>query len=50
MSRGVYGAAGRFGLNVIQQDPERFDVTVSAPIIEALIARGDISSLVTRAQ
>ena len=36
MSRGVYGAAGRLGINVIQQDPERFDVTVSAPIIEAL--------------
>ena len=47
MSRGVYGAAGRLGINVIQQDPERFDVTVSAPIIEALIARGDINSLVT---
>ena len=47
MSRGVYGAAGRLGINVIQQDPERFDVTVSAPIIEALIARGDIDALVT---
>ena len=47
MSRGVYGAAGRLGINVIQQDPERFDVTISAPIIEALIARGDINSLVT---
>ena len=47
MSRGVYAAAGRLGINVIQQDPERFDVTVSAPIIEALIARGDIASLVT---
>ena len=47
MSRGVYGAAERYGINVIQQDPERFDVTVSVPIIEALIARGDINSLVT---
>ena len=47
MSRGVYAAAERLGINVIQQDPERFDVTVSAPIIEALIARGDIASLVT---
>ena len=47
MSRGVYGAAGRFGINVIQQDPERFDVTVSEPIIRALISRGDINSLVT---
>ncbi|MCY3574528.1 MAG: ABC transporter substrate-binding protein [Chloroflexi bacterium] len=47
MSRGVYAAAERLGITVIQQDPERFDVTVSAPIIEALIARGDIASLVT---
>ena len=47
MSRGVNAAADRFGINVIQQDPERFDVTVSAPIIEALISRGDINSLVT---
>ena len=47
MSRGVNAAADRFGINVIQQDPERFDVTVSAPIIEALISRGDIDSLVT---
>ncbi len=47
MSRGVYKAAERMGINVIQQDPERFDVTVSAPIIEALIARGDIDALVT---
>ena len=47
MSRGVYSAAGRYGINVIQQDPERFDVTVSAPIIQALIARGDIDALVT---
>ena len=47
MSRGVYAAAERLGINVIQQDPERFDVTVSAPIIEALIARGDVDALVT---
>ncbi len=47
MSRGVNAAAGRLGINVIQQDPQEFDVAFSAPIIEALIARGDISSLVT---
>ncbi|MDE2650906.1 MAG: ABC transporter substrate-binding protein [Chloroflexota bacterium] len=47
MSRGVYAAAERLGITVIQQDPERFDVTVSAPIIEALIARGDVDALVT---
>ncbi|MCY4464027.1 MAG: substrate-binding domain-containing protein, partial [Chloroflexi bacterium] len=47
MSTGVYQAAADLGLNIIQQDPERFDVTVSAPIIEALIARGDVDALVT---
>ena len=47
MSTGVYQAAEDLGLNVIQQDPERFDVTISAPIIEALIARGGIDALVT---
>jgi len=47
MSRGVNAAAARFGITVIQQDPSAFDVTVSAPIIEALTARGDIDALVT---
>ena len=47
MSAGVNQAATDLGLEIIQQDPERFDVTISAPIIEALIARGDIDALVT---
>ena len=47
MSRGVNAAASRLGINVIQQDPERFDVAVSAPIIQALVARGDIDAIVT---
>ena len=47
MSAGVYQAAEDLGITIIQQDPERFDVTVSAPIIQALIARGDIDALVT---
>ena len=47
MSTGVNQAATDLGLTIIQQDPERFDVTVSAPIIEALIARGDVDALVT---
>jgi ribose transport system substrate-binding protein len=47
MSRGVNAAASRFGVSVVQQDPERFDVTVSAPIVDALVARGEISALVT---
>ena len=47
MSRGVHKAAERAGITVIQQDPERFDVAVSEPIIRALMARGDIAALVT---
>ncbi|MBX3061941.1 MAG: substrate-binding domain-containing protein [Anaerolineae bacterium] len=47
MAKGVNAAAGRLGVTVVQQDPPKFDVTVSAPIVEALIARGDIDALVT---
>jgi hypothetical protein len=47
MSAGVNQAASDLGVEIIQQDPERFDVTVSAPIIEALVARGDIDAIVT---
>jgi len=47
MSKGVKAAAARYGVNIIQQDPAKFDVTVSAPIIEALIAKGGINALVT---
>ncbi|MFN8371259.1 MAG: ABC transporter substrate-binding protein [Anaerolineae bacterium] len=47
MASGVNQAASDMGVTVIQQDPSSFDVTVSAPIIEALIARGDIDALVT---
>ncbi len=47
MSRGVNAAAARLGMTVIQQDPPDFNVAVSAPIIEALVARGDIDALVT---
>ena len=47
MSTGVYQAAADLGVNIIQQDPEEFDVTFSVPIVEALIARGDIDALVT---
>ncbi len=47
MASGVNQAASDLGVTIIQQDPEQFDVTVSAPIIEALIARGDIDALVT---
>jgi len=47
MSRGVNAAASRAGIQVVQQDPEQFNVQFSVPIVEALIARGDIDALVT---
>ena len=40
MSGGVYQAAADLGVEIIQQDPAKFDVAFSVPIIEALIARG----------
>ncbi len=47
MSKGVNAAASRYGIKVVQQDPSAFDVTVSAPIVEALVAKGEIKALVT---
>ncbi|MEZ4670038.1 MAG: ABC transporter substrate-binding protein [Anaerolineae bacterium] len=47
MSRGVNAAAARAGIKVIQQDPEQFNVQFSVPIVEALIAAGEIDTLVT---
>jgi ribose transport system substrate-binding protein len=47
MARGVNAAAARAGIQVVQQDPEQFNVQFSVPIVEALIARGDIDALVT---
>jgi len=49
MAAGVNQAAADMGVTVIQQDPERFDPTVQTPIINALVARGDISALITAA-
>ena len=49
MSAGVMQAAADLGVEVIQQDPEEFNPTVQTPIIEALVARGDIDYLVTAA-
>jgi ribose transport system substrate-binding protein len=49
MSAGVMQAASDLGVTVIQQDPERFDPTIQTPIIQALVARGDIDALITAA-
>lgn len=47
MATGVNAAAEAFGIEVIQQDPEEFNPTVQTPIIEALVARGDVDYLIT---
>jgi ribose transport system substrate-binding protein len=47
MAAGVNQAAADLGVTIVQQDPERFDPTVQTPIIEALVARGDIDALIT---
>jgi ribose transport system substrate-binding protein len=47
MSKGVNAAAARYGIKIVEQDPDKFDVTVSVPIVEALIAKGEIKALVT---
>ena len=47
MSVGVNQAASDLGVDIVQQDPEQFNVQFSVPILEALIARGDIDAIVT---
>jgi ribose transport system substrate-binding protein len=47
MSNGANAAASLLGVTLIQQDPESFNPTVQTPIIEALVARGDIDFLFT---
>ncbi len=47
MSYGAQAAAEQYGVNLIQQDPEEFNPTVQTPIIESLVARGDIDFLFT---
>ncbi|GIV80659.1 MAG: hypothetical protein KatS3mg051_0013 [Anaerolineae bacterium] len=47
MSAGVFQAALDLGVEVIQQDPQEFNPTIQTPIIEALVARGDIDFLIT---
>ncbi|MEO0564309.1 MAG: substrate-binding domain-containing protein, partial [Chloroflexota bacterium] len=49
MAVGVGDAASAFGIDVVQQDPEEFNPTVQTPIIEALVAGGEIDYLVTAA-
>ena len=47
MAVGVEAAAENYGITVIQQDPAEFNPVVQTPIIEALVARGDIDFLAT---
>jgi ribose transport system substrate-binding protein len=47
MSFGAQAAAENYGITLIQQDPAEFNPTVQTPIIDALVARGDIDFLFT---
>ncbi|MFW5696261.1 MAG: ABC transporter substrate-binding protein [Phototrophicaceae bacterium] len=47
MAVGVEAAAEAYGVEIVQQDPEEFNPVVQTPIIEALVARGDIDFLAT---
>ncbi|MDZ4763497.1 MAG: ABC transporter substrate-binding protein [Chloroflexota bacterium] len=47
MRAGVMQAASDLGVEIIAQDPAEFNPTVQTPIIEALVARGDIDLLIT---
>lgn len=47
MAAGINQAAVDLGVEIIQQDPPEFNATVQTPIIEALVARGDIDFLFT---
>ncbi len=47
MELGVNQAAKDFGVEVVTQYPESWNVTVQVPILEAYIARGDLNYIIT---
>src|SRR5664279_4280297 len=47
MQRGVEKAAADFGLDVVTQVPASWGPTVQTPILNAMIARGDLNYLIT---
>jgi ribose transport system substrate-binding protein len=47
MQRGAQQAADRFGVDLVVQIPPKWDVTVQTPILDAMVARGDLKYLFT---
>jgi len=47
MQRGAQAAADRFGVELIPQIPPKWDVTSQTPMLDAMVARGDLKYLFT---
>ncbi|HSN77663.1 MAG TPA: ABC transporter substrate-binding protein [Anaerolineae bacterium] len=47
MQRGAQQAADRFGVELIAQIPPKWDVTSQTPMLDAMVARGDLQYLFT---
>jgi len=47
MEKGVNQAVKDFGLEVVTQYPESWNVTMQTPILEAYVARGDLDYIIT---
>ena len=45
MERGATDAATRFGVELVAQFPEQWNATVQTPMLDALVARGDLDFL-----
>ncbi len=45
MERGAKQAAGLFGVELVSQFPEQWNATVQTPMLDAMVARGDINFL-----
>ncbi len=47
MELGVNAAAAEYGIDVITQVPDQWGATIQAPILDALVARGDLDCIIT---
>jgi ribose transport system substrate-binding protein len=45
MQRGAQAAADRLGVDLVVQIPDNWDVTVQTPMLDAMVARGDLNAL-----
>ena len=47
MQRGAQAAADRFGVDLVTQIPQTWNVTAQTPMLDAMVARGDLKYLFT---